>query len=36
VPYKGKKKDILKLILKNISLIRQKGGDPGLVELKEI
>ena len=35
-PSKGKKKDILKLILKNISLIRQKGGDPGLVELKEI
>jgi len=36
VPSKGKKKDILELILKNISLIRQKGGDPGLVELKEI
>jgi excinuclease ABC subunit C len=35
-PNKGKKKDILKLILKNIFLIRQKGGDPGLVELKEI
>ncbi len=36
IPNKGKKKDILELILKNISLIRQKGGDPGLVELKEI
>jgi excinuclease ABC subunit C len=36
VPSRGKKKDILELILKNISLIRQKGGDPGLVELKEI
>ncbi|MBS1267914.1 MAG: UvrABC system protein C [Nitrosopumilus sp.] len=36
VPSKGKKKDIITLILKNISLIRQKGGDPGLVELKDL
>ena len=36
VPVKGKKKDILNLILKNIELIHSKGGEPGLVELKEI
>ena len=36
VPSKGKKKDIVGLILKNILLIHSKGGDPGLVELKEI
>ena len=35
-PSKGKKKDIISLILKNIKLILSKGGDPGLVELKEI
>ncbi len=35
-PSKGKKKDIINLILKNINLIHSKGGDPGLVELKEI
>ena len=35
-PTKGKKKDIVNLILKNIKLIHTKGGDPGLVELKEI
>ena len=35
-PRKGKKKDIINLILKNIKLIHSKGGDPGLVELKEI
>ncbi len=35
-PSKGKKKDIVNLILKNIKLILSKGGDPGLVELKEI
>ncbi|MBT8243331.1 MAG: excinuclease ABC subunit C, partial [Nitrosopumilus sp.] len=35
-PTKGKKKDIINLILKNIKLIHTKGGDPGLVELKEI
>jgi len=35
-PAKGKKKDIIDLILKNIRLIHSKGGDPGLVELKEI
>ena len=36
LPHKGKKKDIINLILKNITLIHQKGGDPGLVELKDI
>ena len=35
-PTRGKKKDIINLILKNIALIHSKGGDPGLVELKEI
>jgi len=35
-PKKGKKKEILDLILKNIQLIHDNGGDPGLVELKEI
>ena len=35
-PSKGKKKDIVNLIVKNIKLILSKGGDPGLVELKEI
>jgi excinuclease ABC subunit C len=35
-PNKGKKRDIINLILKNIKLIHSKGGDPGLVELKEI
>jgi len=36
IPAKGKKKNIINLILKNIKLIHSKGGDPGLVELKEI
>ena len=35
-PAKGKKKDIVNLILKNIKLIHSKGGEPGLVELKDI
>ena len=35
-PTKGKKKDIMNLILKNIKLIHTKGGEPGLVELKDI
>ena len=35
-PNKGKKRDIINLILKNIKLIHSKGGNPGLVELKEI
>ena len=35
-PSKGKKKDIIKLIEKNITLIQSKGGEPGLVELKDI
>lgn len=35
VPTKGKEKDIIKLILKNIKLIHSKGGEPGLVELKD-
>jgi excinuclease ABC subunit C len=36
VPSKGKRKDVINLILKNIQLIHTKGGDPGLVELKEM
>ncbi|MDH3192660.1 MAG: excinuclease ABC subunit UvrC [Nitrosopumilus sp.] len=35
-PEKGKRKEIINLILKNIKLIHSKGGEPGLVELKEI
>jgi len=35
-PAKGKKRDIINLILKNIELIHSKGGVLGLVELKEI
>jgi excinuclease ABC subunit C len=35
-PNKGKKRDIINLILKNIELIFSKGGEPGLFELKEI
>ncbi len=34
-PNKGKRRDIINLILKNIELIHSKGGEPGLVELKE-
>jgi len=35
-PQRGKRKDIIDLILKNISLIHSKGGNIGLIELKEI
>ena len=35
-PKRGKRKDIINLILKNITLIQSKGGEPGLFELKEI
>ena len=35
-PQRGKKMDIINLILKNISLIHSNGGDLGLIELKEI
>ncbi|MBA0908494.1 MAG: excinuclease ABC subunit C [Nitrosarchaeum sp.] len=35
-PQRGKRKDIINLILKNILLIHSMGGDPGLLELKEI
>jgi len=35
-PQRGKKKDTINLILKNILLVHSNGGDPGLVELKEI
>ena len=35
-PNNGKRRDIIKLILKNIKLIHTKGGDPGLVELRDI
>ncbi len=37
VPARGKKKNIISLILKNIRLIHSKSGrDPGLVELKDV
>ena len=36
LPAKGKKRDIINLILKNIRLIHLKGGNPGLVELKDV
>ena len=36
LPNKGKRRDIIKLILKNIKLIHTKGGDPGLIELRDI
>ena len=36
LPNKGKKKEIISLILKNISLVHSKGGEPGLIELKDI
>jgi len=35
-PKRGKRKEIIDLILKNIQLVHSKGGDPGLVELKEL
>ena len=35
-PTRGKKNDIMNLILKNIQLIHSKGANPGLVELQEI
>lgn len=35
-PKKGKRKEIINLILRNIQLIHNNGGEPGLVELKEI
>ena len=36
LPARGKKKDIVSLIMKNINLVHAKGGIPGLVELKDI
>jgi len=36
VPTKGKRKDIINLIMKNIELIHSTGTNPGLAELKEI
>ena len=36
VPVKGKRRDIINLILKNIKLIHTKCGDPGLIELRDI
>jgi len=35
-PEKGKRKEIIDLILKNIDLIYTKGGNHGLIELKEL
>ena len=36
LPAKGKRREIINLIMKNINLVHSKGGDPGLVELKDI
>ncbi|RNJ79101.1 MAG: excinuclease ABC subunit UvrC [Nitrosopumilus sp. H8] len=36
VPARGKKKEIIDLLMRNIGLIHSKGGDPGLVELKDV
>lgn len=36
LPERGKRKDIINLIMKNIDLVHSKGGDPGLVELKDL
>ena len=33
---KGKRKEMIELILRNIELIQNKNADPGLVELREI
>jgi excinuclease ABC subunit C len=35
VPKKGKRKEMIDLIMKNLDLIEAKGAEPGLVELKE-
>lgn len=35
-PQRGKRKGIISLILKNISLIHSQDNDPGLIELKEM
>ena len=35
-PQRGKRKEIINLILKNVALIHSKGGDPGLAELREL
>jgi len=35
-PQNGKRKDIINLILKNILLVNSKGGDSGLLELKDM
>ena len=35
-PKRGKRKEIVDLILKNIQLIHTKGGNPGLIELQEL
>jgi len=35
-PTRGKRKEIINLILKNIQLVHSVGGEPGLIELKDI
>ena len=35
-PQRGKRREIIDLILKNIDLIQSKGGEPGLVELQDL
>lgn len=36
VPKGGKRAEIIGLIMKNIGLVHSKGGDPGLVDLKDV
>ena len=36
IPNNGKRKNIMRLIMKNIQLIHSTGADPGLAELKDI
>jgi len=36
LPTKGKRRDIINLIMRNIRLVYSKGGDPGLAELKDV
>ena len=36
VPARGKRREIIDLILRNVRLIQSKSGEPGLAELKEI
>ena len=35
IPKKGKRKELIDLILKNINLLETNGAEPGLIELKD-